>query len=108
LDDRSKRLLIPCISQMTLATDDTQWKALNYQLLMKTKSTSPLVRIAALKTIVEMAAKLKEDYLPLLPETVGSLAELLEDEDERVEEAMKEAMRKMEDDIGQPVREYFQ
>lgn len=93
---------------MTLATDDTQWKALNYQLLTKTRSTSPLVRIAALNTVVEVAAKLGEDYLPLLPETIGSLAELLEDEDERVEEAMKEALRRMEDDLGQPIREYFQ
>ena len=93
---------------MTLATDDTLWKSLNYQIILKTKSILPQVRIGALETIVAVAAKLGDDYLMLLPETIGSLAELLEDEDERVENAMKNAIQKMEDVLGQPIREYFQ
>lgn len=93
---------------MALAADDILWKSLNYQILLKTKNILPQIRIGALETIVAIAAKLGDDYLMLLPETIGSLAELLEDEDERVEIAMKNAIQKMEDVLGQPIREYFQ
>lgn len=93
---------------MALATDDTLWKSLNYQILIKTKSSLPQVRIGALETIVAIASKLGEDYLLLLPETIGSLAELLEDENEKVENAMKSAVQRLEDVLGQPIREYFQ
>lgn len=75
---------------------------------MKTKSILPQIRIGALETIVAIASKLGEDYLMLLPETIGSLAELLEDENEKVETAMKNAIQRMEDVLGQPIREYFQ
>lgn len=108
LEKRTATLLTPCLAQMALATDDTLWKSLNYEILLKTKSILPQVRIGALETVVAIAVKLGDDYLMLLPETIGSLAELLEDEDEKVETAMKNAIQKMEDALGQPVREYFQ
>lgn len=108
LEERTKKLLTPCLAQMALATDDTLWKSLNYQILVKTKSNLPQVRIGALETIVAMASKLGEDYLTLLPETIGSLAELLEDEDDRVENATKKAIQQLEQVLGQPIREYFQ
>lgn len=108
LEKRTETLLTPCLAQMALATDDILWKSLNYQILVKTKSSVPQVRIGALETIVAIATKLGEDYLMLLPETIGSLAELLEDDDERVESAIKKAIQKLEDVLGEPVREYFQ
>ncbi|KAK6619287.1 hypothetical protein RUM44_003669 [Polyplax serrata] len=108
LEKRTSTLLTPCLAQMALATDDTLWKSLNYQVLVKTKSILPQIRIGALETIVAIASKLGEDYLMLLPETIGSLAELLEDENEKVETAMKNAIQRMEDVLGQPIREYFQ
>lgn len=36
--------LIPCIAQFSVATaDDSLWKPLNYQILLKTRHTSPKV-----------------------------------------------------------------
>ena len=107
MEKRTESLLTPCLAQMALATDDILWKSLNYQILVKTKSSIPQVRIGTLETIVAIATKLGEDYLMLLPETVGSLAELLEDDDERVENAIKKAIQKLEDVLGEPVKEYF-
>ncbi|KAG7254717.1 hypothetical protein CRUP_004232, partial [Coryphaenoides rupestris] len=62
--------LVPCLGQFSVAMgDDTQWKTLNYQ-----------VRFSALLMVMELASKLRENYMVLLPETIPFLAELMEDE----------------------------
>jgi U3 small nucleolar RNA-associated protein 10 len=54
-----------------------------------------------------MARKLGEDFLPLLPETVPFLAELLEDEEEAVESACQKAVQNLEEILGEPLKKYF-
>eukprot|EP00061_Rhincodon_typus_P015411 g43064.t1 len=84
--DRVTNHLIPCIAQFSVAIgDDSVWKPLNYQILLKTRHSSPKVRFSALIMLLELASKLKENYMLLLPETIPFLAELLEDECEEVE-----------------------
>ncbi|PNF34295.1 HEAT repeat-containing protein 1 [Cryptotermes secundus] len=65
------------------------------------------VRLAALEVLCEMAHKLGEDFLPLLPETVPFLAELLEDEEEAVESACQKAVQDLEEVLGEPLKKYF-
>jgi U3 small nucleolar RNA-associated protein 10 len=45
--------------------------------------------------------------LPLLPETVPFLAELLEDEDEDVERECQRVVNEMESILGEPIQKYF-
>ncbi|MGH0159593.1 UNVERIFIED_CONTAM: hypothetical protein FKN15_008290 [Acipenser sinensis] len=72
--------LIPSVAQFSVAIgDDSQWKPLNYQILLKTRHSSPKVRFAALVMLLELAGKLRENYMVLLPETIPFLAELMED-----------------------------
>uniref|UniRef100_A0A671P5U1 HEAT repeat-containing protein 1 n=1 Tax=Sinocyclocheilus anshuiensis TaxID=1608454 RepID=A0A671P5U1_9TELE len=71
--------LVPCIAQFAVALgDDSQWKVLNYQILLKTRHSSPKVRFSALVMLLELASKLRENYMVLLPETIPFLAELME------------------------------
>lgn len=45
LKTRASELLIPCISQFAVATaDDSLWKLLNYQILLKTRHNEAEVR----------------------------------------------------------------
>lgn len=54
-----------------------------------------------------MATKLGEDYLPLVPETVPFLSELLEDENPEVEEQCQRSVQELEKILGEPLQKYF-
>lgn len=56
---------------------------------------------------VEVAKKLGENFLPLLPETVPFIAELLEDENFEVEKACKTCVHELEKVLGEPLQKYF-
>ncbi|NXD21175.1 HEAT1 protein, partial [Spelaeornis formosus] len=100
--------LIPCIAQFSVAVaDDSLWKPLNYQILLKTRHNSPKVRFAALLALVEVAQKLKENYLVLLPESIPFLAELMEDECEEVEQQCQKTIQQLEVILGEPLQSYF-
>ncbi|XP_051959284.1 HEAT repeat-containing protein 1 [Xyrauchen texanus] len=100
--------LVPCIAQFAVAMgDDSQWKILNYQILLKTRHSSPKVRFSALVMLLELACKLKENYMVLLPETIPFLAELMEDECEEVEQQVQKVIQEMETILGEPLQSYF-
>lgn len=43
--ERVTKHLVPCIAQFSVAVaDDSMWKPLNYQILLKTRDSSPKVR----------------------------------------------------------------
>ncbi|RZC33246.1 HEAT repeat-containing protein 1 -like [Asbolus verrucosus] len=108
LERRNADLVTPCIVQFAVATaDDALWKQLNYQILLKMKHTSPNIRLISLHCLKEMVKQLGVDYLPLLPETIPVLAELLEDEEETVEKACRKAVQEMEKILGEPIEKYF-
>lgn len=103
-----RALLTRCLAQLATATnDDTLWKQLNYQILMKTRNNSPEIRIFALASCVELARKFGEDYMPLLPETIPFLAELLEDETPEVEKQCQSGVQELEKILGEPLQKYF-
>ncbi|XP_013200654.1 HEAT repeat-containing protein 1 [Amyelois transitella] len=108
LKARAKEYLIPCISQFAVATaDDSLWKLLNYQVLLKTRHNDAEIRLIALECLVSMAGQLGSSWLPLLAESVPFLAELLEDGDARIETATKDAVRSLEHVLGEPLDKYF-
>ncbi|ROL40980.1 HEAT repeat-containing protein 1 [Anabarilius grahami] len=100
--------LVPCIGQFAIAMgDDSQWKVLNYQILLKMRHSSPKVRFSALVMLLELASKLKENYMVLLPETIPFLAELMEDECEEVEHQVQKVIHEMENVLGESLQSYF-
>uniref|UniRef100_A0A8P4KBM0 HEAT repeat-containing protein 1 n=1 Tax=Dicentrarchus labrax TaxID=13489 RepID=A0A8P4KBM0_DICLA len=100
--------LVPCVGQFSVAlADDTQWKTLNYQILLKTRHTDSKVRYSSLLMLMELASKLKENYMVLLPETIPFLAELMEDECEEVEQQVQKVVQEMENILGEPLQSYF-
>ncbi|XP_019382662.1 PREDICTED: HEAT repeat-containing protein 1 isoform X1 [Gavialis gangeticus] len=100
--------LIPCIAQFSVAmADDSLWKPLNYQILLKMRHTSPKVRFAALLALLELAGKLKENFMVLLPESIPFLAELMEDECEEVEHQCQKTVHQLEAILGEPLQSYF-
>uniref|UniRef100_A0A8C5VQD2 HEAT repeat-containing protein 1 n=1 Tax=Microcebus murinus TaxID=30608 RepID=A0A8C5VQD2_MICMU len=106
--ERVTKHLIPCIAQFSVAmADDSLWKPLNYQILLKMRDSSPKVRFAALITILALAEKLKENYIVLLPESIPFLAELMEDECEEVEHQCQKTIQQLEAILGEPLQSYF-
>ncbi|KAL5015995.1 hypothetical protein ScPMuIL_005584 [Solemya velum] len=100
--------LIPCIVEFAVdAQESSSWQALNYQVLLKTRHSTPEVRYAALEMIDELHRKLGEDYMFLLPETIPFLAELMEDESEEVEAKCQSVVSEMEKTLGEPLQKYF-
>ncbi|KAF2986080.1 hypothetical protein EK904_013715 [Melospiza melodia maxima] len=65
------------------------------------------VRFAALLALIEVAQKLKENYLVLLPESIPFLAELMEDECEEVEQQCQKTIQQLEVILGEPLQSYF-
>ncbi|ELW68114.1 HEAT repeat-containing protein 1, partial [Tupaia chinensis] len=106
--ERVATYLVPCIAQFSVAVaDDSLWKPLNYQVLLKTRDSSPKVRFAALITVLALAEKLKENYIVLLPESIPFLAELMEDECEEVELQCQKTIQQLEGILGEPLQGYF-
>lgn len=105
---RVSKHLVPCIAQFAVAMgDDSQWKVLNYQILLKTRHTSAKVRLSALLLLIEFAGKLKENYMVLLPESIPFLAELMEDECEEVEHQVQKVIQELESILGESLQGYF-
>ncbi|XP_004473190.2 HEAT repeat-containing protein 1 [Dasypus novemcinctus] len=106
--ERVAKHLVPCIAQFSVAmADDSLWKPLNYQILLKTRDSSPKVRFAALITVLALAEKLRENYIVLLPESIPFLAELMEDECEEVEHQCQKTVQQLEVILGEPLQSYF-
>lgn len=100
--------VVQCLAQFGVAcNDDSSWKQLNYQILLKTRHANAAVRLLAVGACVELAKKLNEDYLPLLPETIPFFAEMLEDEDQAVERACQARVQELERVLGEPLQKYF-
>jgi U3 small nucleolar RNA-associated protein 10 len=98
---RVKELLVPLLAPTAVAaSDDCLWKALHYQLLLKTRDNSPHVRLGSLSALSALVEKL--DYLALLPEAIPFLAELLEDDVNEVEVAAQTTIANMENMLGEP------
>jgi U3 small nucleolar RNA-associated protein 10 len=68
--------------------------------LLKTRHESPKVRFAALKVIDECYARIGEELLVLLPETIPFLSELMEDSNSDVEKLCSAFCKRVEQWLG--------
>ncbi|XP_054745117.1 HEAT repeat-containing protein 1 homolog [Anastrepha obliqua] len=107
-NEELQQSLQSCLAQMAAAvSNDVMWKQLNYQVLMKTRTNVPEVRILSFNCCLEIARKLGEDFTSLLPETVPFVAELLEDENQRVEKNTRKAVQELENILGESLQSYL-
>eukprot|EP00795_Rhopilema_esculentum_P004548 gene4548-20800_t len=107
-NDRVINHLIPCLASFAVAVNEEScWKTLNYQVLLKTRHQSTQVRFATLKLLEEIHKQIGESYLILLPETIPFLAELMEDESFEVEKQCQHVISHMEEILGESLQKYF-
>jgi U3 small nucleolar RNA-associated protein 10 len=92
----------PCLQKL--------WKTLNHQVLLTTRSSAASVRFAGLKVVEAFYHRLGEEFLPLLPETVPFLAELMEDSAMEVEQLCQEVIALIDKYLpeGETIASYFQ
>ena len=80
------------------------------QLLLKTRHSSAVVRLAALRCVHQTWERVGEEMLLLLPETVPFIAELMEDSSIEVEKAVHEFIAHVDSQLGEgeSVADYLQ
>ncbi|KAJ2162622.1 snoRNA-binding rRNA-processing protein utp10 [Coemansia sp. RSA 552] len=105
---RVRQFLAPAASHLAAAAgNDAMWKLLNQAVMLKSRSDYPAVREGVLLVLQALYGRLGEEFLILLPETIPYLAELLEDDDSRVERATHETIRIIESYLGESLQSYL-
>lgn len=106
---RYGQTLLACISQMATASgnSETRWRPLHHSILLLTRSSVPHTRLLALESTMAICSALQEEYLPLLPEALPFLSELLEDEDEIIENRTVYVLKQMEELSGEDLKQYL-
>ncbi|KAL9551329.1 hypothetical protein MBANPS3_004308 [Mucor bainieri] len=105
---RMNTYLVPCVGQMAVTvSNDTLWKPLNHKVLLKTREDDPEIRLAALKCIEEFYIRLGEEWLLFLAESISFLAELMEDDDVRVEKLVQQVNAQIETHLGESLDKFF-
>ena len=104
-----EKALTPLIGAMVDRMDNaTLWMQVNNAILMKTRlENEPAVRKAALDIELALFNQLGERFLIVLQDAVRFLSESLEDDDEKVEAAAKEVVKKIESLTGESIQEYL-
>ncbi|CAF3827221.1 unnamed protein product [Rotaria magnacalcarata] len=98
----------PCIVNLTAATkEESLWRKIHYQILLKTRSNLSKVRLATLIVIQEMSRKLGMNYQSLLAEAVPFMTELMEDPNDEVEKTCHRVIVDMESTLGESLQDYF-
>lgn len=109
-EERLTNHLIPCIIKFTVAVgDDSLWKDLNRQILLRVRNDDqPKIILGALSTFESLVASQGEDYLqPLLADTMPYISEVLESLDSEVEEKTRNIFNNMEAILGDNLRAYL-
>ncbi|KAI8359067.1 hypothetical protein EDC96DRAFT_609191 [Choanephora cucurbitarum] len=105
---RMNAYVVSCVGQMAVTvSNDTLWKPLNHKVLLKTREDDPEIRLAALKCIEEFYIRLGEEWLLFLAESISFLAELMEDDDVRVEKAVQQVNATIESHLGESIDKFF-
>jgi U3 small nucleolar RNA-associated protein 10 len=86
---------------------DLLWKPLNYQLLLLTRHSLPIVRKSAIITIGKLFHEVGDEYLHLLPECIQFISELLEDSNSDVTRATRDTIAVIEDLSGEKLDSYL-
>lgn len=101
LNGVTAKLTTPAIVELAnAAQSEDHFKFINTQVLQHMRSEDAGVRLAAVETMTELYAKMGEEWLPLLPESVPFIAELMEDDEEDIERAAQRLIAKVEEFLG--------
>eukprot|EP01126_Amoeba_proteus_P061296 TRINITY_DN8211_c0_g1_i7.p1 TRINITY_DN8211_c0_g1~~TRINITY_DN8211_c0_g1_i7.p1 ORF type:complete len:251 (-),score=47.97 TRINITY_DN8211_c0_g1_i7:143-895(-) len=96
-----QQYLVPCLGHLTVVLGhEDLWKSLNHQVLLRTRSENSSVRWASLCVIHGFYLRQGESFLPLLPESMQFIYELMEDEDPEVEALTGKLKKTLEDILG--------
>ncbi|KAJ2702680.1 snoRNA-binding rRNA-processing protein utp10, partial [Coemansia spiralis] len=105
---RIRDCLAPAASHLAAAAgNDVMWKILNQDVMLRARSDYAPVREATLIVLQAFYDRLGEEFLILLPETIPFLAELLEDDDKRVERATHDTIKAIEAHLGESLQSYL-
>jgi U3 small nucleolar RNA-associated protein 10 len=74
---------------------------------MLTRSTTTTVRLAAIEVAYNLVAHLREEYLPMLPETLPFLSELREDTEVSVVARAVDTIQLLESLSEESLEEYL-
>ncbi|KAI0226302.1 snoRNA-binding rRNA-processing protein utp10 [Massospora cicadina] len=100
--------LVPCFGWLCLAVaSESAWKALNHRVALKTRGAGAVARCVALKVLRAFYLRQKDGFLPLLPETIPFLAEVLEDPTELVVACTRDLILTIERFTGESLDRYF-
>lgn len=103
--DRTERFVIPCIIQLAKAVSpsDVHWKSINQAVIQASRHPSAVVRFCALKCLQGFYRELGQSFAIMLPETMPAIAELMEDDDTRVEQLVHQFASELESLTGEPI-----
>lgn len=100
--------LIPAIVELTASSpSEDHFKLINTQVLQKFRAEVPAVRLAAVTAANKLSAKMGDEWLSMLPQTIPFIAEALEDEDERVEKQTHSLAMTIESFLGESLDSYL-
>jgi U3 small nucleolar RNA-associated protein 10 len=101
--------VIPAITMLALAsTSADHFKAVNARLLKLMGADSTSIKLVAVKCQQSLTNELGEDWLVLLPEMLPFIAELLEDDHDRVEKETRSWIRMIEEILGESLDSMLQ
>ncbi|TPX45441.1 hypothetical protein SeMB42_g03998 [Synchytrium endobioticum] len=93
--------VVPTVARLAVSLKDQPLlRTLHQQVLGKSRMDDPKVRLVAVCCLNEMWIQAGESLHVHLPETAPFLAELVEDDDERVERATKQWMQQLQTSLG--------
>jgi U3 small nucleolar RNA-associated protein 10 len=95
-------LAVPCITELAAAAQSEEHsKSINSGVLAMMRNEDPAARMAAIRAMMGLYLRMGEDWLPLLPETVPFIAELMEDDEEDVEKETQRLIKRIEEYLGE-------
>jgi len=92
----------PCLEELVARLNNNLlWKPLNHLVLMKTRSPSVAVKLAAIDVLMKFFTRFGEQWLALLPESISYIVELMEDVDQEVQRANQGLIKTIEQLTGE-------
>ncbi|KAI8619287.1 hypothetical protein BC830DRAFT_1104805 [Chytriomyces sp. MP71] len=102
------RYIVPTVGLLAVNIGkESMWKIINKEVMRKSRSDDVLCRIVTCNAMQEFYVQLGEEFLIMLPETVPTIAELMEDSDERVQVAVQELTAEIQKHLGEDLNSYF-
>lgn len=103
------QFVVPTLIQLVVSTSghDDWWQQFNHEVLVQTRSPMKEVKLAAMRVIRECFERMSQEYLPLLPDVIPFLADLLEDEDAEVEKVAQDLRVQLESISGEELTSYL-